>query len=353
MNKDFVWWTMVNSSKTLFNEIKKGIENRSPILLTLDSPLPWKETFYSLCQSAIAEINTGKSLEYLDGSKKEEPSQLLFQSYVPQTIKMEYWPDQSIPEFLAEKKNLSLHQGIFLVLGIHDAAILENWLNLISAYQESCKKNGTDSALFFLEYSGSKKTPPSEFCDLHFSPNIFDRYIFSLTLLSELNCNFFIKQYIAELACMMSKKELEFCGELAEQGLALAQNPKTIIHQSFLHKKSDGREYRELDEAEIFSGIYTAQIKILFPVIEQFRINFIKSHENQIQRCLPIRNSLNEEINNPSDLELSDLCSIAMNNPLADFTSDEKTTLLQYRNLRNKLAHNTQIEWAEIDKLIG
>ena len=170
-------------------------------------------------------------------------------------------------------------------------------------------------------------------------------------MLSDFNERFSIKQYIAEIACCISKDDTELCGMLIENGIKLIQNPNMCVKEALKNTKSDGTSYAQIDHDEILSCILMSQIKIIFPIIEQFRMQFIKANDSKIRKNLPVTNAFNVKIEEPNDLELSDLCSISRNY-MSDFTEEEKAILIKYRNYRNMLAHNNIINWSETTKIL-
>ena len=53
--------------------------------------------------------------------------------------------------------------------------------------------------------------------------------------------------------------------------------------------------------------MWEAQIKIIFPKMEQFRSAFIRKHHEKLMGVMPVRNSNGETIYEPDELELGTL----------------------------------------------
>lgn len=354
MKKELVWWTLVNSSATMIEQIKNSVEGEQSAFLCCESALPWKETFYALSRDAIAKVSAQRSLEVISAKGENDPGRFIMTKMCPPSVRSEYWPDMTYAQFLSQYKDLILNNRIIWVKDIENESLLEKWFAFISEYSRLSKKQENAHALFIIEYCGKDtgKKPPNTINTITFSPTDFDRYLFTLSMLSELNMEFSIKQYIAELACCLCKEDVVFCGDLAEFGLKLIQSPNACVQKILQTYRNDKKNFCPIDDDEIYSAILMAQIKIIFPVIEQFRLNFIKTHEAKIRDNLPIFNSFNEKIEEPHGLELSDLCSISMAY-MSGFTDSEKNTLLRYKGYRNKLAHNDIINLQEIEKILN
>lgn len=354
MNKELIWWTLVNSSSAFIEQIKNSVEREKNTFVYCERPLPWKETFYEFQRKNFAGISSKKSLEFISAKGENDPGQFIMTRMCPQSVRSEYWPDITYAQFLSQYNDLILNNRIVWVKDIENDNQLEKWFDFISEYSKLSEEKNYDHATFVVEYSGKKSTknPPNTVEKITFSPTYLDRYIFALSLLSEVNDVFLLKQYIAELACCLSRDDVEFCGSLIESGLKLAQLPIACVKEHLLFNRSDGTRFSDIDIDEIYSCVLRTQIKIIFPVIEQFRMNFIKTHETSIRANLPITNSFNEIIEEPNELELSDLCSI-VRSYASGFTDDEKVLLFKYKNYRNKLAHNDIIDWTDVEKILN
>lgn len=353
MNKAFVWWTLVNSAAALIEQIKNRVENRENVFISCENSLPWKDTFYELSRNALAEISSQRSLEFISAAGENDPGRFLMMRMCPASVRSEYWPDMTCAEFLSQRNDLILNNRIVWVKDVENDMLLEKWFEFISEYCRLSEEQSHEHAIFIVEYVGKNvnKKPPSIINTIKFSATYFDRYIFALSMLSELSVESVIKQYVAELACSLCKDNVELCGLLAESGIKLAQNPNMCVKEQFEIGRSDTSVFSDPGTDEIYSGILMAQIKIIFPVIEQFRLNFIKTHESIIRKNLPIVNSLNEKVEEPNELELSGLCSVSRSY-MSGFTETEKSMLLKYRNYRNKLAHNGIIDWQDVEKIL-
>lgn len=353
MNKEYVWWSLVNTSNSFISQIKNRIECGKNIFLTCENLIPWENTFYELSRNALAEICSQKSLEFISAKNENDPGRFIMMKMCPQAVRTEYWPDMTYAQFLAQYDDLVLNSRIVWIRDIENDNLLEKWFEFIAEYCKLSEEHNHDHAVFVVEYSGKRSTkkPPSAINTIAFAPTYFDRYIFALSLLSELNTVFPMKQYIADFACCLCKEDTELCGCLVEAGLRLVQAPNVVVEEQLKTRRSNGDSFPVIENDYINSCILMAQIKIIFPEIEKFRLNFIKNNELLIKDKLPIINSFGEKIEEPSELELSDLCSISRMH-LSGFSDVDKALLLRYRNYRNKLAHNNILYYQDIETIL-
>ena len=134
MNKELVWWTLVNSSATLIHQIKHSIENKKNVFISCENSLPWKETFYELSRNALAEIGSQRSLEFLSGKGETDPGRFVMMKMCPQSVRSEYWPDMTYAQFLSQYNDLILNNRIVWIKDIDNDGLLEKWFEFISEY---------------------------------------------------------------------------------------------------------------------------------------------------------------------------------------------------------------------------
>ena len=59
------------------------------------------------------------------------------------------------------------------------------------------------------------------------------------------------------------------------------------------------------------TAVWKAQIKLVFPELEDFRRNLVQKYSDKIKNYLPITSSSGERIDKPSDVEIGQLFYIA------------------------------------------
>lgn len=342
MDKEYVWWSLVNSSTVLIERIKAFLEDGKNVFFCCESPLPWRETLYKVSGEAINKISSQRSLRFLTATD-EEPGRYVMENMCPEAVRAKYWPDKSYASFLAEQSDLVLNKNFVWIKGIKTEEQLSEWFKFVSDFQKSSKNGKGNSAQFILEYNGNIKARilPKEIESVFFAPTYLDRYVFCLSILSDTETTFTVKQYIADLVSCLGKEDTELCGRLIEFGEDLILKPTECVKKSKAGIADD----------EIKSRILTAQIKTILPIIEQYRMQFVKINNDLIEQILPFKNAYGETVSVVSEMELSDLVFISGKFDLG-FEKKQIELLRIFRQYRNKIAHNTVINGGEVMEIL-
>ena len=110
--------------------------------------------------------------------------------------------------------------------------------------------------------------------------------------------------------------------------------------------RSDGTAFNDIPSEDMESFVIQAQIKVFCPGLEKIRMSFIKERYSAIARQMPVINFFGEKIDDPYGLEFGDLIGIAKNSP-ADFSDSDRAFLKRCKELRNKIAHKTELTLEE------
>ncbi len=113
----------------------------------------------------------------------------------------------------------------------------------------------------------------------------------------------------------------------------------------------DNHPFRIINKRDFIKNkIWEAQLKVIFPLLEEERINLIEKHKEELEYVLTSNEILNREhgerIVNPYDLEIGVLdrmtnTPISKNqNQLRLNSSKENNRLKLIHNLRNSIAHH-------------
>lgn len=95
-----------------------------------------------------------------------------------------------------------------------------------------------------------------------------------------------------------------------------------------------------------------AQIKLVFPKLENSRAELIRKYETKIQRFLPIRSSNNDKIGRATDLEIGQLFFVRKENRASKITEyTELEMLRKMRDARNTLAHWETLSYKQLKDL--
>lgn len=348
-----LWWNRIISSVQHFNLLKEHLSDEMNILLFCKSKFPWKNTLYDKLKTELGDITATRAIHSIRNESGTSPGKLILNSLCSPETQANFWPGQSYAEYLADADDITLNSMFVWVEDISAQDDASKWTEFVNAYNRHSKAHNKNCkrAIFILECSSnfSFESRSEYFAAIDITPSDFDRHMFCIMNTSEIKCSYPLKQYISELAFNLGGNSIELCGELASDGLALLENP------AFIYKLICKEHCVEADkiksDIEIKSEIIISQVKIIFPVLEQKRQMLIKKYNNDIKTALPIKNSLDEIVSEPYELELGALLLMTNQNKVVMSPAD-KDLLKLCRSIRNKIAHNEILSSNEIKSIL-
>ena len=161
----------------------------------------------------------------------------------------------------------------------------------------------------------------------------YDCMMLCLTLVSDLKCSRAEKMYLCEVASNIAHNNVELAAMLASRRTNLIQNPYNVSAKVFEENEVKVTNLKE----RVRMAVWEAQIKLVFPKIENFRADLIRKYESKISRFLPIKSSNNDVVDKATDLEIGQLYFICRSQKIIDLPEFEM--LKKMRDARNTLAH--------------
>lgn len=338
-----------------FNLLKNALSEEKNVLIFCRERIPWKVMFVDKIKKQLGDITAFRSFRMIKADKTAEPGYTVLNSLCSPDIQADYWPDQSYAEYLAGLDNITLNSLYVWVEGIESEEEVSRWLAFVNEYRKISHSlgKGRDRAIFILETIGSFsfETKSEYFVSINMTPNEFDRHMFCMVNTFDINCSYALKQYIAELAFNLASDNVELCGLLAKSGEDLLNSPHKAYSDCCDELNITDENCRK-ESSRIDRDIIVSQMRTVFPMLEQRRYMFIEKYVNEIQKVLPVNNSIDELVTEPFELELSTLFYIVNHNQII-VSEDDRNNLKICREIRNKLAHNEIVRGKEIKTLYG
>ncbi len=346
MFPDNIWWNQVNSSSKLIDQLLESLKYEKNVLLTTNNLIPWKETLYNLVERRVGEVSSSKTIKFIKADSNVSPGKQLLFSCCSDKERLEYWPGMKYSEYIASLENSMFNKLFVWVKGIENANNVSDWRNFVKEYNEYMKVKKHQKALLILEsYSSGSKINSDCFSNIDISSDEYDKYILCINIASQLKCSYYFKQYIADLSVGLGGSNVEICADFAMKGIELSKDPLRVCEM--IYGNGD-----RISSDEIKSRVLISQMKIIFPLLEQERQKLINKYRNMLFDILPVKNNFNEIISNPNDLELSSLVNI-LNSSKVNVSSEDRQNITYYRKIRNKIAHNDIIDYANLLLLLG
>lgn len=348
MNPGVIWWNQLGNSLRLTEQITDTLRDCRSAVLRVTGDIPWRQDFYEAVDLHRASFSGSRRLIRLDWEDGSEPGEFVLEELCTSRIRAEYWPGQSHAEYLGSKNDILLNEYYVWVTGIHTKTDISKWATFIDQYERTAK-DPDNRAVFLLEYDGTD-TDLSEVVQIQYAVESYDCRVFCLEAASALS-NTNDRDYQAELALCIGAGNPELCFALLESGFVLLNAPVQTARKVISEEiSSDGRDFPEMTDQQISSAAWKAAVVLYFPLLEQYRLDFIGRNEGELRRHLPIINSNGDKVTDPYDLELGPLCYITTNHEKA-FPGENLVQLGLCRKVRNLLAHNKPLPYEDILKL--
>ena len=347
-----IWWNQVTNAVKYVADIKKSLLEEKSILLRCSSGMPWRNQFEDFVMESVKLQNAEK--KFVSVPAVSAPGEYLLKEFCKKEKRAEYRPSKGYAKFFAESDDIVLHDR-YLWVQIDTGACLDKWMIFVSDYIKERGKND-NSAVFILDWSGEGQVPVKKGIKIYsFDDYIgeYDRIVFGVLASSSIREDAFVKNYIAELVANVSGNDIELCAECIKEYRAFLDNPLDFIRMIVDKKvRSDGSSYvYEKKSEDVYHLIWLAQIKTVYPYLEEYREEFVQKHSSAISEQLPIQASYGETYSDPKDVELGTLMYMAGNGYLS-LEASEYEKLKKYKEARNKLSHLTALSIKEINELL-
>ena len=334
-----IWWRQITGARNFLDKVANALANGKSSVICLSNSTPYYENMREILREFLNKKFGGiKAVREVNAADISlEPATFVFENFCSDDIKSEFIPfgQNAHVKFLAERDDIALNN---ICLWIRDASTpqAQIWYNFIADYHKFLR--GKAKGIFLLETGDDFALTGRNDVEIFYCADEisdYDCFAFNIFIAAEFGKgDKFLKRYLAELVSNTTGLDVEKGAECIKCGADFLKNP-----QKFLENKS-----RE----EIDREIWTAQIKLIFPLLEIFRRDFVKKYQPIIEKLLPFEMSSGKKIDLPDEAELGDLYSILGGQNLPQNDWEE---LKIYRDARNKLAHLSTLTLEEIQTI--
>ena len=339
-----IWWDQVGSSLVLLRRLRRCFGSDRSVVLHTGGRLPWRQTFAQRLRLEAGRYGDGRSLNAHPAGECADPGDYLMNDYCSAKERQAYFPSQSSAEYLVSLRGQLLHQELVWVENIRTPAALQRWAEFVRQYEKAARRADLDrQAMFLLEYAGpAREIPGLE--PVRYALGEYDCHVFCLEAAGELEGPDWLRQYMAELALRLGGGDPERCAALLAVGETLARDPLTAA--------ADLPDPMEREDAE--SAVRRAQIVQVFPVLEEYRMELIDRRrellEDRLCRSPRVLDSEGKPVTEVQELEIAALRYIVRGSDR--FSGAEAHHLDLCRDVRNQLAHNDQVPFEEVKRLM-
>lgn len=340
-----LWWNRLVNSVRFLDDVRDALLEGKSVVMNFSSDIPWFDEMTEVLEHKLAFMTESRSIKFDDVSSiTANPSEYLFKKYFSDAERRKYWPNQSYEQFMAENDNTTFNHRVLCITGINSGNAA-SWLKTVSEYLEY--RNSEERCVFILFVQQANINSSKLISNFQYSDYVtdYDCLMLCLTLLSTEKCSSIQKQYISEIASNIANNNVEIAGLLAKEGLNLAEDPYGTASQVLWDNDIKVSNLSEVVE----TAVWEAQLKLVFPRLEDFRRNLVQNYSDKIKSYLPITSSSGEKIGKPSDVEIGQLFFIAGKGKFLD--KNEFDMLCKMRDARNLLAHGDSMKFDKLKEI--
>lgn len=340
-----LWWSRLVNSVRFLDDVKDSLINEKSVVMKFPGSIPWYNEMTEELEQKLSVMTDTRSIVFEDVSAiTTQPGEYLFNKYFSEKERKKYWPNKSYEQFMAESDNTTLNRRIICITGLKSGNAAA-WLKSVSEYLEY--RNSDERCIFILFVEQANVSDSRVMSNIKYSDYVtdYDCLMLCLTLLSSKKCSSLRKQYISEIASNIADNNVEIAGMLVQKGISLAEDPFGTASEVLRDNNIKITNLSEIVE----TAVWKAQIKLVFPNLEDFRRNLVQKYSDSIKKYLPITSSSGERIEKPSDLEIGQLYFIAGKNKFLE--KNEYDLLCKMREARNLLAHRESITFHTLNDM--
>lgn len=347
-----IWWKQVTNAVQFIEKMVETVQEKEKhVALELPENMPWYDTMIQLAEEKMRGGSSERKLVFMQGDE-EEAGKSIFLEFCSGDKQTEYNPAVGYAAFLAKSDDIVLNERIVWISGIpRDRS--RDWMEFVSEYASSRKKKGGGGGIFILELQesavGLAKKKGVQMISFHKEISRYDSVVFNMLAASSIKEPANLKEYLAELISNIAGSDIELGAQCVRRHKEFLTDPYQALQRISLEElRSSGKEFNiALNPEEVKKQIWKAQIKIIFPLIEEFRGRFVDRYQEQIRGQLPIPYAFGEEFTVADEVEVGTLYYMACHDKI-HVSRKDYDCLKMFREARNDLAHLSTLSQQEM-----
>lgn len=346
------WWQNAPNASRLCEEIVQALFCGRQVIFHHPQHLPWQDAFCKNIERLIRSHEAERTLKIVAAESIPDTlaglGDYLLKNFCKPDLRTRFRSAMGYADFLANHTNGNTLGTTYLLIENASAKQVEAWIPFLEEYHEKLGQNNGCTFLLTTSADTDLHAKGIECIDYEEEITDYDCLIFYLILAGECkDCPPALRQYLGELTGTIAKKDVELGAACVKQGSAFLKNPQTILQ----HLSEEGRCHFLEEETTIRSAIWMTQVKMLFPIIENFRQRFLERYQERIQKQLPHNNNFGEPVIDYHDVELGLIWHLFCDHDLQVSDKDYNDFHI-YRDARNHLAHIEPLNWKDVLQVI-
>lgn len=332
-----IWWEDLNGPRRFIVEAAERLSSGQSVVLSLPERVPWSEMMREVLEKFLRKGT--QTINVVDAENiSSEPQEYVLKNFCANKDGFRPYSKKAYAKFLAESSGIALNDSCLWIRNATSAQV-EKWFSFIADYQSFL--NGKRGGVFLLEASGDFGGKSGvEVLSYEEKISGYDSFAFNIFAAADFaNDNHLMKQYLAELVSALTEGDVEFAAACIDRSNDFLKSPD-VVFESILNegKFTSKKSLEDIDQA-----IWMTQLKLIFPLVETFRRNFIKQYEEQIKNTPPYYPV-------PEEVEIGQLYGL-FNQRRWLINEFDNNDLEFYREVRNKLAHLVTLPFEDLQKI--
>lgn len=374
INWEDFWWNNVTGPNLVVQSVGDALLEKKMVILKVPSDLPWRHFMRGTVEAYFRETSRlyDVVVEQIDISDENperlEPGRFILRKYANARDKRGYREKSrnSIQEYIYGKG--IMRNRIVWIKGL-DGREAQKWIDFCTKMPIGEISGG----LFVIEANHDvqlSETPSLKLVDFSKLVSSYDVQLFNSILLEGKNHSSEWKRYISTCSATVCDTDAEISKLLIDivdfRKESILDGLKKIVEMGDFKKRGAGNGsehvlgyYRKGDLSEINHRIWSAQIKVLFPIIEMERIELITKYKDQIQGSIGKADitQYGDPVNDALDVELGSLYYLMnlkndMDQYYIQITDADRKRIRFLRECRNDLAHLNCCSTDQLCKLL-
>lgn len=332
-----IWWEDLNGPRRFLVEAAEKLSGGKSLVLCLPKRVPWQGTMRDVLEKLLRKGT--QTINVVDAENiSAEPQEYVLKNFCANKDGFRPYSKKAYAKFLAESTGIALNDSCLWIRNAASAQV-EKWFAFIADYQKFLK--GKRGGVFLLEadenFCGGAGVENFSYAD---KISNYDSFAFNIFAAADFaNENHLMKQYLAELVSALTEGDVEFGAECIDRREKFLKNPGETFDD--ILREGKFTSWKGIDDIE--QAIWMTQLKLIFPLVETFRRNFIRRYEEQIKNTPPY-------FSTPEEVEIGQLYGLFNQRRwLLDLLDADDLEF--YREARNKLAHLKILPFDELKKI--
>lgn len=344
---EHVWWMQITNAHRFIEKIIEALLEEKSLILSAARHLPWRETVKHLVEEGAGAANCNRAFRFVAAEEvpKGDLGEYLLRRFCKPELQAKFRPGRGgYAKFLADVEGCTLADA-YVWLSPSTPQQVKQWVDFIGDYHSALGKRL--GGVFILDVpDGVEAVGKKGIRSLSYEAEVgtYDCFVFNMLLASEQKGDPYSQQYLAELVSHIVEDDIELSAECVKRGEAFVSDPYNVYVA-----EAEALGVKPKSAYEVEQCVWVTQIKLVFPLIEEYRRRFVRKRENYIKGSLPVESN-GYWIKDPKEAEIGVLHYLASKDQWL-LTPKEWEDLQSYHSARNSLAHMHVLSVEQLKKI--